>query len=412
MRCTIFHNQSWKAVLLVGCLLQHPLLVLKLHAAEDLFAAARQARVMLEKSDAEYLSGIQDLFLVLDQAIANIPQSPTESDFTYERRALNLMKEICMQIVVQCDEMLAAFEKYHTINHKYENDLKTAAPQFAAAAATFREYAKAERYPDHRQDYLTLAQIFTSISKRCQSRPSELRTQIIAVDEVIPYMRQGRQVVVRFHDALDAIPVLASGEEFDQLHMKLVAYVKSYERFRSSIKALRDKLAPEESFETDPSGSESNEPFADDDPFTYSDHGRIVPLASPVVQRSEPIAIPAVYQTQRIVSSLIASEYNRELNTRNRVPSSARTPRERPKPSRKDVFSFRLPNFEGTKWYSVDNQLVREGTVIAIPETKGFRAVKIVSHHADYPDTNERWWESQLTHELPDISIHAVSLVR
>lgn len=208
----------------------------------DPMTAAYGARTTLEASDHEFALQSKQLLEALDASIQRVPQRSWESDFSNEREALLLFIRVTEALIKECDEVLAAQQRYLEAGRRYASDLAQAGPTFSAAANLHREFASAEVYSDARQDYLLMADILDALAVRCQHLPSDLNPQVQAVEELYPYLQNGRQVLVRFRDVLQAIPVLQSFQEFDALDRRLKQYVNSYEKFRGSLHKLHKQL--------------------------------------------------------------------------------------------------------------------------------------------------------------------------
>lgn len=204
----------------------------------DPMTAAYGARTTLEASDHEFALQSKQLLEALDASIQRVPQRSWESDFSNEREALLLFIRVTKALIKECD----AQQRYLEAGRRYASDLAQAGPTFSAAANLHREFASAEVYSDARQDYLLMADILDALAARCEHLPSQLNPQVEAVEELYPYLQNGRQVLVRFHDVLQAIPVLQSVQEFDALDRRLKQYVNSYEKFRGSLHKLHKQL--------------------------------------------------------------------------------------------------------------------------------------------------------------------------
>ncbi len=196
----------------------------------------------IETRQQQYVTARDELFSVIDAAVAQIPPAPT--DFAAERAALAGFRQIISSLREEGEQVQAAQSRFLEAAHSYHRELPAAAEVFEQISAQFAKYQSEEPYEDHRRDYEYSAAIFGQLAVRCRAGVTELEPEMARVTANVPYLERSLVFLTRLDQALETIPEFQAGAEYDRLLSQLKNYVSGYERMRASLRGFHDQLIP------------------------------------------------------------------------------------------------------------------------------------------------------------------------
>jgi hypothetical protein len=211
----------------------------------EAMVAARQAKLTLERSGMEFSAAGQNLNKTLNAAISRAPETQADSHYGSTSTELSILKRVVPLLLSECDELRSACQQFMKSGAVHQVQLQDSEGIFIAAANDFRNFAAAEPYKNHRDDYLLIAEIFELQAKQCEQLPPRYAPQLQAVEELVPYLDNGRRGLIRFQSALQAVIEPSSSPAFETIQIKLKNYARSYEAYRGSLRAIHSRLYPQ-----------------------------------------------------------------------------------------------------------------------------------------------------------------------
>lgn len=195
---------------------------------------AEQARKVIESRERAFARSQEELFKVLDEAIAKMPSE----DLTQEQLAITALREIAAILRKAADEIVAKRDEYLAAARALQKAKRASAPIFRQAEQAYRDYAAAENYQTISDDYLLLADTFAAFADRLEQQATEEAPDEEAWSKTLDYIARTAIFLQRLERTLSLLEPLDSAAQRAKYSEQLRSYIEYYEKLRDALKAL------------------------------------------------------------------------------------------------------------------------------------------------------------------------------